>query len=70
MWFEVIPSFAIITVALAIPSYATYHIHKLWIGNAYRRNTDQPWERFAYRRDMRINGNVYKGQGLESIPDE
>lgn len=33
MWFEIIPSFAIVTLALAAPGYALYGIHKLVIGN-------------------------------------
>lgn len=33
MWFEILPSAAIITVALAIPIYATYGLHKLTLGN-------------------------------------
>lgn len=27
----------------------------------YRRNTDERFERVMYMRDMRVNGNVYKG---------
>jgi NADH dehydrogenase (ubiquinone) 1 alpha subcomplex subunit 1 len=33
MWFEIIPSFAIITVALSIPGFAMYHIHNGALGN-------------------------------------
>lgn len=33
MWFEILPSFGIITVALAIPGYALYGIHKAVLGN-------------------------------------
>ncbi|TMW42471.1 hypothetical protein DOY81_012450 [Sarcophaga bullata] len=33
MWFEVLPSAVIITVALSIPTYAMYGIHKLTLGN-------------------------------------
>lgn len=33
MWFEIIPSFAIITGALALPGYALYGLHKLTLGN-------------------------------------
>lgn len=45
MWFEIIPSFAIITVALSIPGFFTYHVHEAWINNVsgnfekyFRRN--------------------------------
>lgn len=33
MWFEIIPSFAIITAALAAPGYALYGLHKAFLGN-------------------------------------
>jgi hypothetical protein len=34
MWFEIIPSFAIITVALAVPGVVKYFGHQLIFGNA------------------------------------
>lgn len=33
MWFEILPSAAIITGALAIPGYVMYGVHKLVLGN-------------------------------------
>ena len=33
MWFEILPAFGIITVALAIPGFAIYHIQEAWTGN-------------------------------------
>lgn len=33
MWFEIIPSAAIITVALSVPIYAMYGLQKLTLGN-------------------------------------
>lgn len=33
MWFEILPSMGIIAVALSIPGYAIYGIHKVWVGN-------------------------------------
>lgn len=33
MWYECLPSMVIITVALAVPSYAGWGINKLWQGN-------------------------------------
>ncbi|XP_058831903.1 NADH dehydrogenase [ubiquinone] 1 alpha subcomplex subunit 1 [Topomyia yanbarensis] len=70
MWFEILPSFAIVTVCLAVPGFGMYGLHKLVIGNAYRRNTDQRWERVMYTRDTRLTGSPYKCNGLESIPDK
>ncbi|XP_055840086.1 uncharacterized protein LOC129907759 [Episyrphus balteatus] len=70
MWFEIIPSAAIITIALSIPGYAMYGIHKLTLGNAYRRNMDERFDRVMYQRDRRIMDNPYIMSGLESIPDK
>lgn len=33
MWFEILPSFTIVSLALAAPGFATYGIHKLVLGN-------------------------------------
>ena len=33
MWFEILPAFGIITVALAVPGFAIYHIQNAWTGN-------------------------------------
>lgn len=38
MWFEIIPSFGIITLALAAPGYALYGLHKLVLGNVSTEN--------------------------------
>ncbi|XP_055627713.1 NADH dehydrogenase [ubiquinone] 1 alpha subcomplex subunit 1 [Toxorhynchites rutilus septentrionalis] len=70
MWFEILPSFGIVTVFMSVPGFAMYGLHKLVLGNAYRRNTDERWERVMYVRDMRLTGNPYQGNGLESIPDK
>ncbi|XP_055532863.1 uncharacterized protein LOC129722983 [Wyeomyia smithii] len=70
MWFEIIPSFAIVTVVLSVPGFALYGLHKLTLDNAYRRNMDQRWERIMYTRDVRLTGNPYKCNGLDSIPDK
>uniref|UniRef100_A0A182QSV2 NADH dehydrogenase [ubiquinone] 1 alpha subcomplex subunit 1 n=1 Tax=Anopheles farauti TaxID=69004 RepID=A0A182QSV2_9DIPT len=70
MWFEILPSFGIITAVLSVPGFALYGLHKVVLDNAYRRNTDERWERVMYTRDMRLTGNPYKCNGLESIPDK
>lgn len=42
MWFEILPAFGIITVALAIPGFAIYHIQDLWTGNvSEKRNQSE-----------------------------
>ncbi|XP_030558603.1 uncharacterized protein LOC115761113 isoform X1 [Drosophila novamexicana] len=70
MWFEIIPSAAIITVALSVPIYAMYGLQKLTLGNAYRRNMDERFDRVMYQRDFRLTNNPYIMNGLEEIEDE
>lgn len=38
MWFEILPSFAVVTLALAAPGYAIYGLHKLVLGNVSELN--------------------------------
>ncbi|XP_034476868.1 uncharacterized protein LOC117783536 [Drosophila innubila] len=70
MWFEILPSAAIITVALSVPIYAMYGLQKLTLGNAYRRNMDDRFSRVMYQRDYRLTDNPYIMNGLHAIPDE
>ncbi|KAJ0182216.1 hypothetical protein K1T71_001585 [Dendrolimus kikuchii] len=70
MWYEILPSFFVLTAAVGIPSIALYHIHNLTIGNHYRRTLLERWDRNLYQRDMRLTGNPYVVNGLESIPDK
>ncbi|KDR13598.1 uncharacterized protein LOC110835271 [Zootermopsis nevadensis] len=70
MWFEIIPSFAIITVTLAIPPVVKHFGHLLIFGNATIRDKTHVWEGFMFQRDERLTGDPYKAKGLEAIPDE
>ncbi|CAG9853723.1 unnamed protein product [Phyllotreta striolata] len=69
MWFEILPSFGIICVVMAVPHASAYLINKVAVGNMFRRNLVEREHRFHYMRDIRLNGNAYKVQGLEAIPD-
>lgn len=33
MWYEILPSFFIVTAGVGLPGWALYHIHNLTIGN-------------------------------------
>ncbi|CAG4953705.1 uncharacterized protein LOC123692750 [Colias croceus] len=70
MWYEIIPSFAIITAGLGVPGWALYHIHNLTLGNHHKRSVDTFWQRRIYQRDMRITGSPYVVNGLDSLPDK
>nr|CAH7750333.1 unnamed protein product [Callosobruchus chinensis] len=71
MWFEIIPSMAIIFAALAAPHGLSYVLNYLVIGNMYRRSLETTDQTIQYLRDRRLaGGNPYKVMGLENIPDE
>ncbi|KAM3958607.1 NADH dehydrogenase [ubiquinone] 1 alpha subcomplex subunit 1-like [Aphomia sociella] len=70
MWYEILPSFFIITAAIGLPGWGLYHIHNLALGNHFRRSLLDRWDRCMYQRDLRLTGDVYKPNGLESIPDK
>ncbi|XP_023030658.1 uncharacterized protein LOC26528843 isoform X1 [Drosophila willistoni] len=70
MWFEILPGAVIITVAMSVPIYAMYGLQKLTLGNAFRRNMDERFDRVMYQRDFRLTNNPYLMNGLESISDE
>lgn len=38
MWYEIIPSFLVITAALGLPGWGLYHIHNLTLGNVSLTN--------------------------------
>ncbi|KAJ8911408.1 hypothetical protein NQ315_011375 [Exocentrus adspersus] len=69
MWFEILPSVAIITIAVGFPHGAAYILNYLIVGNCYRRLLDSTELRMQYLRDRRLTGDPYKVSGLESLPD-
>lgn len=69
MWFEILPSLAIIGVAMAVPHGAAYVMNYLVNGNMYRRSLVTLDEKRQYMRDIRLSGNAYVLKGLENIPD-
>lgn len=70
MWFEILPSFGIIMVAMAVPHASAYLINKLGVDNMYRRALGSQNQRLAYLRDWSLTKNPYKQTGLEAIPDK
>ncbi|CAH0562684.1 unnamed protein product [Brassicogethes aeneus] len=69
MWYEILPSFGIIMVAMTLPHASAYLINKGVVGNYYRRSLLHKENRLHYLRDTRISGDPYKVVGLEAIPD-
>ncbi|KAJ3643807.1 hypothetical protein Zmor_026495 [Zophobas morio] len=69
MWFNIIPGFMIIAVALSLPSYISWPCNWLLTGHWYRRSMLDTDEVQHYLRDLRLE-DPYVVKGLENIPDE
>ncbi|XP_038555379.1 NADH dehydrogenase [ubiquinone] 1 alpha subcomplex subunit 1 isoform X1 [Micropterus salmoides] len=77
MWYEILPSFAIMTACLIIPGVATAQIHKFTNGGKVRRMLDAnekriaraPWQWYLMERDKRVSGTgqYFDSKGLENI---
>ncbi|XP_076292032.1 NADH dehydrogenase [ubiquinone] 1 alpha subcomplex subunit 1-like [Lasioglossum baleicum] len=69
-WLEILPSVAIIGVALSVPQQAAYYISKWQFGNPMRRYMETEWDINMNERDGNINGASWIRSGLETIPDK
>jgi len=70
MWYEIIPSFAIIVGALSVPAYLMPLTNQLIYGNPNLKPRKYLENRQMLRRDQRLFGDYYKWKGLENIPDK
>jgi len=71
MWYEVLPSVALVTAFLLVPPYAQYGINYLFFNGKTkaRKWEEHPQDFQIYLRDRRITGSEYYPKGLEAIPD-
>merc|ERR1712212_783737 len=70
MWYEILPSFGIITGLLFLSTPAHAILNKLYYDNFYQRELKNPDQLSMYVRDMRLTGAMRRMKGLDSIPDE
>lgn len=63
MWFEIIPSFAIIVGAMAAPQTLAYVMNWIANRNVFRRSLISEDLRMQYLRDIRTTGDPYKVAG-------
>lgn len=59
MWFEILPAFSIVVIALALPPFISVPINYLCTGHMYRRSMQTMEERMLYIRDTAITGSAY-----------
>ncbi|CAM1332724.1 Uncharacterised protein g10959 [Pycnogonum litorale] len=69
MWYEILPSAAIICACLAAPTVTTYISHMIFLKRPFRRSMVYLFDEYEFLRDKRITGNGHRQQYLESIPD-
>ncbi|XP_028316283.1 NADH dehydrogenase [ubiquinone] 1 alpha subcomplex subunit 1 [Gouania willdenowi] len=69
MWYEILPSFGLMTVCLIIPGIATMQIHKFTNGGKEKRVARYPWQWNLMERDRRVSGTgrYFDSRGLENI---
>ncbi|KAG8448258.1 hypothetical protein GDO86_015375 [Hymenochirus boettgeri] len=69
MWYEILPGFAIMSVCLMVPGFATTWIHRYTNGGKEKRIARFPYQWNLMERDKRVSGEqiYYKSKGLENI---
>lgn len=71
MWYEIIPSFVIVTLSIWIPGAILPKYMHLWdTGNAYGRDAIRADMRHYLQRDQSKQGSVYQFAGLEALKTE
>ncbi|OQR76076.1 hypothetical protein BIW11_08003 [Tropilaelaps mercedesae] len=69
MWYEIIPSVAIVLTAMSLPVLAESYLNRFMNGKPYLRDIQTPRAVEYVLRDIRLSGDPYKDIGLEGIPD-
>lgn len=68
MWYEILPSWAIVCIGVAFPSYFAYGLGWLFLkGHPYRRDLYTPLQRRLYLRDVDRFGSPYNFVGLDEF---
>lgn len=69
MWYEVLPTLAILGAVFVVPQIVPYYVEKKIFGNPIRRDFSQSWTALMTVRDEALTGDYRKPRGLEGIPD-
>lgn len=70
MWWYILPSYMIIAITIAIPTYAIAGLNIIAYGTLYQKSQETPWDRRFLLRDFRVSKVPRKQNGLEIIDDE
>lgn len=70
MWWYILPSYMIIAVTIAIPTYAIAGLNIIAYGTVYQKSQETPWDRRFLLRDFRVSKVPRKQNGLEILDDE
>ncbi|CAN7997842.1 unnamed protein product [Ixodes pacificus] len=60
MWYEILPSIAIISVCMSLPNFLSKYLNLAVDGKPYRRDMIKPWNLDTLMRDERLTGDPYK----------
>ncbi|VDK70498.1 unnamed protein product [Onchocerca ochengi] len=69
MWYEQIYSSVITVACVAVTMFTMLPVNLIETGHKHRRYMHS-YMIFQNKRDWNLTGNMYKVQGLESIPSE
>ncbi|XP_074863819.1 NADH dehydrogenase [ubiquinone] 1 alpha subcomplex subunit 1 [Carettochelys insculpta] len=71
MWYEVLPSVALLGTFLALPGMIVTTVHKINNGGKEKRVALHPYQWYLMERDRRLSGvnKYFESKGLENIDD-
>jgi len=72
MWYEVLPSVALVFACLAVPPHAQWVINYYFYNGKTRARKweEHPQDFHIYLRDKRLTGSEYVPRGLEAVKDD
>jgi len=69
MWYEILPTAAVIFGAMTAGMAGIGFVNNYFLGRPSLRELYMVYQQYDYQRDMRLTGSAYKLQGLDAIPD-
>ncbi|KOX79348.1 hypothetical protein WN51_09150 [Melipona quadrifasciata] len=69
MWLNILPPLLIIGTLMSVPAYVSPYINLYSVGKKHRRTYNTEIEKLGYARDLTLNQEQWKLNGLEVISD-